>query len=90
VQDAQQLAHDRAGHVRIGPQRSEGNSSHDRKEDIRAQPDNEREIKQSAKKDLHSERIQGRDEKQKNSAELDRIGDNDCLVTEDEPGQSNG
>jgi hypothetical protein len=44
-------------------QRCEGNGSNDKKEYLRAQPDDEREIKERAEKSLHGTRILGnRDE----------------------------
>jgi hypothetical protein len=46
-------ADDGAGKMRLRLQRGEGDCGNDGKEDLRAQPDNQREIKQRAKKGLH-------------------------------------
>jgi hypothetical protein len=43
--------------MRIGAQRHECNGGNDREKDLRAQPDDEREIKKSAKESLHPESI---------------------------------
>ena len=57
MENAQQLADDAAGRMRVADQGAEGDSGDDGEEDLRAQPDDEREIEQGAKKSFH----QGKD-----------------------------
>src|ERR1035438_2497574 len=57
MENAQQLAYDAARRVRIAHQGSEGDGGNDGKKDLRAQPDDEREIEQGAKQSFH----QGKD-----------------------------
>ena len=55
VKDAQQLANDDARSVGVRPQRGEGDGGYDGEKDLRAQPDDEREIKKSAEKSLQNQ-----------------------------------
>jgi hypothetical protein len=59
MQNAQQMADNRARCVRVGVQNFESDGRNDRKEDLCAQPDDQGEIERGAKQSPHDENIQG-------------------------------